>query len=93
MIEKLPNADFFANELCFLCHMAEGELHYFNHFHGLTELSWAKKSSEIEEQLRQSLKKHAEQHHQDIIEDYSWELHQHQDKFPNIHRESLIITI
>lgn len=93
MTEKPLKVDFFANGLCVHCHMAQNELHEFNQFHSETEASWIEKDDELQNKLDGILKKYPEEHHQAIIEGYSYNLHQNQYKYPNIHRESLIITI
>jgi DNA-directed RNA polymerase subunit F len=93
MTENSQGIDFFKNGLCMHCSWARGGLYDFRHFHTETEDSWAKKDSQLQNRLNEQLKKYPEQHHQDIIESYSYEIHQHQNQFPNIHRESLIITI
>ncbi len=85
--------DFFQNGLCYHCHIAQSELHEFNQFHDETESMWLKKDNKIQDSLSKILNKYTEEHHQEIIENHSWELHLNQSKYPNIHRESLIITI
>ena len=93
MTDKAPKVDFFANGLCFHCHMAERELQEYLQFHEETETSWAKKDEQLQSNLDEILKKYPEEHHDDIIDSHFWELHQNQYKFPNIHRESLVISI
>ena len=85
--------DFFGNGLSTYCHTAKNELWEFGQFHEETEASWKKKDEELQSHIDGVLKKHPEKRHDDIIDNYSWDLHQNQYKYPNIHRESLIITI
>lgn len=93
MTEKQLKNDFFANGLCFHCRMAKTELHEFKQFHSETEALWIKKDKELQKKINGILKEYSEEHHQDIIEGHSWNLHQNQYKYPNIHRESIIIAI
>jgi len=85
--------DFFANGLCLHCHLAQNELINFISFNDETENSWKKKDEKLQEKLDEILSKYPKEHHRDIIEIYSWELHLNQTKYPSIHRESLVITI
>ncbi|GMR17671.1 MAG: hypothetical protein BMS9Abin33_0064 [Gammaproteobacteria bacterium] len=93
MAVETLKVDFFANGLCFHCNMAQRELQEYLQFHSETESAWGEKNNDLQSNLNEILNKYPEEHHQDIVESYSWELHQNQYKFPNMHRESLIITI
>ena len=93
MTTETPKVDFFENGLCFHCHMAQNELQEYLLFHSETVLAWGEKNNKLQNNLNKILKKYPEEHHQDIIGSHLWELDQTQDKFPNTHRESLIITI
>jgi hypothetical protein len=92
-MEKGLEIDFFGNGLCGHCHTAKSELFEFGLFHDETEESWKIKDTELQNHISGVLKEHPEKKHYDIIDHYSWDLHQNQYKYPNIHRESLIITI
>ncbi|MCI5191171.1 MAG: hypothetical protein D3905_15575 [Candidatus Electrothrix sp. AS4_5] len=73
--------------------MAERELCEYMQFHKTTESLWQETDKQLQSNLIDILKKIPEEHHQDTIDAYSWELHQNQYKFPDIHRESLVIAI
>ncbi len=93
MTEQQIKVNFFENGLCFLCHMARGQLYDFTQFHTETEASWKKKDDALQGNLDKELQLHHEFQHHDIIDNYAWDLHQNQYQFPNMHRESLVITI
>ena len=85
--------DFFGNGLCIHCHLAKSELMNIAYFNKISEASWKEKNNNLQEELSEILKKYPEKSHNDIVESYSWDLHLNQYKYPNLHRESLIITI
>lgn len=85
--------DFFANGLCLQCNEAHNELQQLRIFHSEVEALWVKKNDEVVKTVNKVIKEHDEKFHQDIVENYSWELHENQYLYPNIHRESIIITI
>lgn len=85
--------DFFGNGLCLHCHLAKNELMDIAAFNNLSESSWKEKDDTLQEELSEILKKYPEKSHDDIVESYSWDLHLNQYKYPNLHRESLIITV
>jgi hypothetical protein len=91
--ERILTIDFFGNGLCSHCHSAQNELIEFNNFHVETEFTWSQKDSDLQNEISRILTNHPESDHSEIVENYSWDLHQNQYKFPNIHRESLVITI
>ena len=93
MTENQAKVDFFENDLCFLCHTARGQLLDFSQFHTETEASWKKKNDILQSNLDEELQLHHEYQHHDIIDNYAWDLHQNQYQFPNMHRESLVITV
>ena len=93
MTEKLAEVDFFFNGLCMQCQMSRSGLTDFMHFHSQTEAAWKHKDNEIQNNLNEALQQNLEIHHEEIVQDFSWDIHQNQYKFPNIHRESLVITI
>jgi len=85
--------DFFMNGLCSLCHIAKNELMGFEAFHKTTEDNWRKINIDLEAQIEKILKEHPKEHHNDIIDDFSLDLHENQEKYPSIHRSSLLITL
>ena len=87
------SVDFFENGLCFHCNLAINELEEFFRYHSETELSWKTKDDDFQKKLNEILANYPEEHHQEIVESYSWDLHINQYKYPNIHRESILITI
>jgi hypothetical protein len=92
MPEK-PKIDFFANGLCSACQMAQNELLDFKAFHKTTEESWEKIDTELNSKVDEILKKYPEDVHDEIIEYHSWDFYLNQEKYPSIHRKSLVITI
>lgn len=93
MIDKKSKVDFFANGLCVHCHVVETELLEYLQFHEESELWWKNRDEQLQEKIDNIIENYPKEHRDEIIESHSWELHQNQDKFPNIHRESLVITI
>ncbi|GAA5140130.1 hypothetical protein [Alloalcanivorax gelatiniphagus] len=85
--------DFFGNGLCIHCHLAKNELVDLASFNQLSEASWKEKDDTLQEELSELLEKYPEKSHDDIIDSYSWELHLNQQKYPTLHRESLVITV
>lgn len=92
-MKKASNVDFFENGLCGYCNTAKNELIDIIEFHTETESSWAKRDSELQSALGDLLKEHPDEQHEDIIEAHAWDIHLNQNKYPSIHRESLLITI
>ena len=93
MTETTQEINYFKDGLCMHCTWSRGGLYDFRHFHTEAESSWSNKDSQLQKQINEKLNKFPEEHHQDIIESFSWDMHQLQNQFPNIHRESLVITI
>lgn len=89
---EAPKIDFFMNGLCTHCHIAKNELMDFKEFHGITEASWKKIDQDFSSKLDDLIKKYPE-NRDEIIEHYSLDFYQHQEKYPSIHRKSLVITI
>lgn len=87
------SVDFFANGLFVHCNLAMNELEDFFRYHSETELSWKKLDDELQKKIDGILSNYPEEHHQEIIESHSWDLHINQYKFPKIHRKSILITI
>lgn len=85
--------DFFGNGLCIHCHLAKNELLEFAHFNSSTESMWKDRDETLQKDVAKILDGYALEHHNEIVESYSWELHLNQSKYPSIHRESIIITI
>lgn len=85
--------DFFSNGLIIHSHIALMELTSFSEYHNQAESSWKKKDEVIQEKLSDELSRFPEEHHDDIIDSYSWNLHVNQYKYPGIHRKSLVITL
>ena len=53
----------------------------------------AQKDEQIGDTIRASLKDAHESEHQDIAEDYAWDIHKYQDVFPLLHREAMFLTV
>jgi len=53
----------------------------------------AQKEKAIERQLRVALKSAPVSCHQDIVEDFGWEIHPYQSVFPFLQRESMFVTL
>ncbi|SFH69231.1 hypothetical protein SAMN05444507_102226 [Pseudomonas syringae] len=85
--------DFFENGLCIHCHLARNELIEFLTFNEQTEESWRARDSNLQKELGEILDRYPESNHKDIIDSYAWDLHLNQSKYPDLHRESLLITI
>ncbi|RRW54966.1 hypothetical protein [Pseudomonas moraviensis] len=85
--------DFFENGLCIHCHLAKNELIEFLIFNERTEESWKARDNNLQKELNEILEKYPEKSHDDIIDSYAWDLHLNQSKYPDLHRESLLITI
>lgn len=90
--ESVTGIDFFMNGLCTLCHMAKNELMDFEDFHSETEASWKKINQDLESKIDRIIERHPEDR-DEIIENFSLDLHETQEKYPSIHRKSLLITI
>ena len=67
--------DFFGNGLCIHCGLAQNELRGFSHFNSETEHLWKKNDDESQDNLTKILEKYPEEHHQEIIESHSWDIH------------------
>jgi len=93
MANKNPEVDYFNNGLILLGYGARSRLYDFSHFHAETEKAWEEKDKKIQDNLNDELQANHEFQHPDIVDSYAWDLHQNQYQFPNIHRESLVITI
>lgn len=91
--KKFDGTFFFVNGLCVHSNLAQDELNYFSDFHSATEAAWTKKDSELQKDLNKVLEKYPKEHHGEICDSHGWELHLNQYKYPNMHRESFIITI
>jgi hypothetical protein len=89
----MANINFFANGLCLICHLAKNELAEFLQYHTSSEESWSRQNATLQSELESILAKYPKEEHADIVEYHAWDLHQNQFKFPNIHRESVLITI
>lgn len=85
--------DFFKNGLCIHCYLAKNELQDFAYFNTQVESFWKAEENMLEVRLSKLLEQYPEEHHSEIIESHSWDIHQSQNKYPGVHRESLIITI
>lgn len=85
--------DFFESGLCFYCHLAKNELNEYFYFHSETEVYWEKKDDELQKKLKVVLSKYPEKYRRDVVESHSWDLHLNQIRYPDIHRESLILAI
>ena len=85
--------DFFGNGLCIHCHLAKNELMDFSCFNDETEKSWRNKDDKLQGEIDKILQSYPEKSHDDVVESYSWDLHLSQCKYPNMHRESLVITL
>ena len=85
--------DFFGNGLCLHCHLAKNELIEFLMFNDQTEEAWRSRDNNLQNELNEILEKYPEKSHDDIIENYAWDLHLNQSKYPSLHRESLVITV
>ena len=85
--------EFFVSGLCFHCNMAEKELRYFLQFNHESEKAWNDKDQELQSHIDSILEKFPDHDHSEIIESYGWDLHVNQFKYPNIHRESTVLTI
>jgi|MDSW01.2.fsa_nt_gb hypothetical protein len=83
---------FFLNGLCSLCHIAKNELMNFEDFHAETEESWQTINKNLESKIDRIIERHPAER-EEIIEHFSLDLHEKQEKFPSIHRRSLVITI
>jgi len=62
-------------------------------FNKQTEVVWKSKDDHMQDELSEILEKYPETNHEEIVDSYSWDLHLNQQKYPSLHRESLIITI
>ena len=93
MTNKKQEVDYFENGLILLGYAAKSQLYDFSRFHAETEKAWENKDNETQDKLDKELQENHEFQHPDIVDSYAWDLHQNQYKFPNMHRESLVITI
>lgn len=89
----MAKVDFFENGLCISCHLAKSELAELLHFHNQSEKAWKNENAALQRQIDEVLAKYPKEVHGDIVESHGWELYLNQNKFPNIHRESILITI
>lgn len=85
--------NYFVIGLCTHCASVKDELQVFGSFHDKTEDSWKNKDTDLQDHITGVLKNHPKTRHEDIVDSFSWDLHQNQYKYPDIHRKSLIITI
>ena len=85
--------DFFANGLCFRCHMARSELNEFLEYHGVAEASWKREDHDLQLKIDEILQRYPKSKHPEIVEQYGIDLYQNQTNFPSIHRESLFLVI
>ncbi len=85
--------DYFETGLLFFCDDAKRTLWEIERFNVLTEESWKRKDSELQDDLSQRLKNIPEKHHDEYIASYGEDLHENQMLFPSIHRFSIIISI
>ena len=85
--------DFFENGLYFVCYMARSELAEFRKFHAVAEEMWRQRDDDLQIRIDGLLAKNAPDVCREIIEAYDEESHQNQYKFPEIHRESVLITL
>jgi len=92
-MEEQLGVKFFINGLCLHCHLAQDELKNFEHFHSETESAWKRKDDNLQSELDKTFERYPKEHHQDILESHSWELHLNQYKYPSMHRESILITL
>jgi hypothetical protein len=87
------NIDFFETGLCFYCHLTKNELREYQEFHQKTEESWKGSDAKIRDQINELINKHPDANETDIVESYAWDLHLSQSKYPDIHRNSLVISL
>lgn len=85
--------DYFQNGLCFYCHLVKSELLTYSDFHSKTELSWKREDEVLQSELASILEKYPEVEHQEIVESHAWDLHLNQSRYPDIHRNALVIAI
>lgn len=85
--------DFFDNGLLTFCHYAKGTFLDIKHFHDQTETSWKQKDTELQDELKNRLQEIPKDHHDEYISSYGLDLHSNQILFPNIHRNSIVISI
>jgi len=85
--------DFFQNGLYFICHTARSELAEFREFNAAIEEMWRQRDDDLQSRVDGLLTRYSPNVHREIIEAYAEELHQNQHKFPQIHRESVLITL
>lgn len=90
---KIPNIDYFANGILCHCHGALTKLHYLKGFHSILETTWENIEKNLDEKIQKSLDSNPKEHHDDIIESYSWDFHLNNTIHPSIHRESVTITL
>jgi hypothetical protein len=91
--KNLEAVDFFGNGLCIHCHLARRELEEFRIFNEASESAWGDRDKQLQEDLDSILVKYPQSSHDEIVESYGWDLHVNQVKYPNIHRQSIILTI
>lgn len=89
----MVKVDFFQNGLLFVGMLAQRELDEFELFHKTSEGAWVQEDARLRKDINAILIKYPEHQHDEIVESHGWELHRNQLKFPNIHRESLLITV
>lgn len=85
--------DFFGNGTCTHCKFAKHELEDFLQFHIESENIWIARDDKLQDVLSDTLSNYPKEQHEDIVDSYSWDLHLNQQKYPDIHRSSLIITV
>lgn len=85
--------DFFENGLCYHCHLVKNELAVFRDYHCATEALWQRADKELQAQIDEILARHPESDHDDLIESHGWELHLNQSRYPDLHRDALVVSI
>lgn len=84
--------DFFGNGTCTHCSLTKHELQYLMDFHHESEALWFNKDSDLQEEIDMHLQDVPKEKHAEIVDDYSFNLHLNQQKYPAIHRSSILIT-
>lgn len=85
--------DFFANGLCFYCHVAKNELIEYQNIHAQIECLWKSEDEKIQAQVQDLLQRYPDSEEQEIVESYAWEMHLNQFLYPDINRSSLLVTL
>ncbi|EJG0622505.1 hypothetical protein [Vibrio parahaemolyticus] len=85
--------DFFESGLLTFCHEIQGELQEIGIFHERTEASWVRSDTELQGELTKQLEQIPEEHHDEYISGYGWDLHLNQTLFPSMHREATVMSV